>query len=300
VEEAVADSQRRAPGWIRDLPTLGVGLGFRKDLKRSILAHRDAIDFLELTVEHYVQPSLEQRWELASLRRAFPLIPHALGLSVGSAQPLDDSYVRDVSAVIERVKPPWWSEHIAMTRLGELDIGHLAPVPFTQQAVAVICENIARVKQAIPLPFLMENIAYTHVFGGSELSEAEFLAAVVTQSDCGLLLDVMNLYANSHNHGYDAFAFLDAIPLERVVQVHVIGGHWHDDFLVDSHSSPAPGEVWEILRYVAERVPLKAIAVEWDVGFPPFEAILHEIETARAVLGSARQRVGGEVRRAIG
>lgn len=275
------------PAWIGDLPTLGPGLGYRRALRRDILANADAVGFLEITIEHFIQPSFEQRRELAALRRRFPIVPHGLSLSLGSVEPADDVLLDAIGAVVELVRPPWWSEHVAMTRAGRLDIGHLAPLPFTRQAVDVLCENIRRVKQRLSVPLILENITYTHRFAGAEQSEAEFLRAVVEQADCGLLLDLMNVHANARNHGYDPVTFLDQLPLERVVEVHVVGGHEAGGRVIDSHSSPTPAAVWDLVRYVARRAPIRGLIVEWDADFPPFDSILAELATARRHLGGA-------------
>ena len=290
-----------SPRWIQALPVLGVGLGFRKSLKKEIFAHRQDIDFLELITEQYTDPSLGQLRELRALRRASPLVLHGLDLSLGSAHPCDPRFLRAIASVIRVVRPLWWSEHIAMTRSGLLDIGHLAPLPFTEQTVETVCRNIAAAKGALPaVPLILENISYTHHFSGNELTEAEFIRAILERSDSGLLLDVMNLYANSQNHGYEPIQFLNEIPLERVVQIHVIGGRWDSGVLVDSHSAPTPAEVWDLLRYVAQRAQVKAILVEWDEQFPSFETILEELSIARSILSDDAGRISPKHAYALG
>ena len=284
------ENSRVPPKWIRDLPVLGVGLGFRKSLKQEIFAHKQEIDFLELILDQYIGPSFGQIMELRRLSKAFPLIPHGLGLSLGSVDFDDPGRLRDFASVVKMVRPPWWSEHIAMTRAGPLDIGHLAPVPFTEEMVEIVCRNIAAVKKILPVPLILENISYTHHFSRNELTEAEFISAILERSDCGLLLDVMNLYANSQNHRYDPIQFLDEIPLERVVQIHAIGGRWASGVLVDSHSASTPVEVWELLRYVARRAQVKAILIEWDEQIPPFEVISGELSIARNILSETPER----------
>lgn len=151
-----------------------------------------------------------------------------------------------------------------MTRAGRIDIGHLAPVPMTEEMLEIVCENIKRAKSAVAAPFIIENIAYTLRLPGAEMSESEFLTRVVERTDSGLLLDLMNLHANSRNHGYDPYEFLASIPIERVVQVHIIGGHYHHGVLIDSHSQRTPVEVWEMLEFVARRTEIKAVLIEWD------------------------------------
>src|SRR5262249_52050642 len=146
-----------------------------------------------------------------------------------------------------------WSEHIAFTRAGGIDIGHLAPLPFTQVAIDAVCRNIDTVRQRIPVPLILENITYNVLLPRQEMSEAEFLAEILERTDCGLLLDVTNLHVNSENLQYDARAFLDHLPLERVVQLHFAGGCLHDGTLIDSHSEPTSEEVWRLLEEVLSR-----------------------------------------------
>lgn len=272
-----------SPNWIEKLPVLGVGIGFRKSLKKAILTHRKSIDFLEIIADQYIEPSLFQQMELRNLRRFFPLIPHSLGLSLASADSLNNSYLKEVASIVRAVQPPWWSDHISMTRTGPLDIGHLAPVPFTYEFVRVVQDNIREMKKTIATPLILENISYTHAFL-NEISEGLFIKEIVERSDCGILLDLMNLYANSRNHGYNPYQFLEEIPLERVVQIHVIGGHLEHGLIVDSHSSATPAEVWNLLRFVAKRVQIKALLLEWDVQFPNFDIILNELSIAKEIL----------------
>lgn len=172
-----------------------------------------------------------------------------------------------------------------MTRVGELEIGHLAPVPRTQEMVGIVCENIGRARAATGFPFILENIASPLELPGAEMGEAEFLSRIVEESDSGLLLDLMNLHANAVNHGYDPYEFLSSLPLDRVVQVHVIGGHVDGrGVLVDSHSRATPNDVWELLGWVALRTGIKGVLIEWDEDFPDFGVFLEEIARAKEIL----------------
>ena len=268
----------------RELPTLGVGLGYRRPLRGGIFQHRDQIEFLELIADHYLSPTHEQEEELDLLATHFPLVPHGIGLSLGSAEGLDPGYLRDLGRLVRRLNPPWWSEHVSFTRAGGIDIGHLSPMPFTWEAVHVLHRNIGAVQSAIDAPFLLENVAYLVRLPGAEMSEAQFIGEVAERCNCGLLLDITNLYANSTNHGYDAHAFLDALPMDRVVQLHFAGGHWVDDVLVDSHSQPTHREVWELMEEVLGRTPNVAGAVlERDENLPAVEALVEELDHARQI-----------------
>ncbi|HEU4391332.1 MAG TPA: DUF692 domain-containing protein, partial [Blastocatellia bacterium] len=278
------------PDWLQRLPRLGVGLGFRRPLARPIVEHAAEIDFLEIISEHYLGFSRFDKRELRELRRRFPLVAHGLSLSPGTLDPPDHTYLGDVGELVKTASTPWWSDHLAMTRAGRIDIGHLAPVPLTGEMLGIVCRNINQAKDRIKCPFAVENIAHTLQVPGAEMGEAEFLSQVLEQTDSGLLLDLMNLHANARNHCYDAYEFLESIPLDRVVQIHIIGGHYARGVLVDSHSRPTPEEVWQMLEFVARRVDIKAVLLEWDEQFPEFSVIIDQLSRARAILAGARLR----------
>jgi uncharacterized protein len=265
------------------LPTLGVGLGFREPFRAELFRRRERVDFLEITADHYLDASPEKERELALLAEHFTLIPHGLNLSLGSAEGLDSVYLDKLARLVERLSPPWWSEHIAFTRAGGREIGHLSPLPYTREAIEVLSRNVAEVRRSIEVPLILENISYTIALPGAEMEEADFLAEVLERTDGGLLLDVMNLHANALNHGYAAARFLERLPLERVVQLHLVGGHWSDGVLIDSHSHPTPPEVWAVLEAVVARAPVKGIILERDENIPPLGELLEELELARAL-----------------
>jgi uncharacterized protein len=268
---------------IAQLPSLGVGIGFREPFRSDLFLNRQQVDFLEIIADHYLDASPEKEKELDLLAQHFTLIPHGLNLSLGSAEGLDGEYLRKLAKLVRRVGPPWWSEHIAFTRAGGVDIGHLSPLPFTREAVDVVCRNIEEVRRHIDLPLILENITYMLTMPGSEMSEAEFLAEVVERTDCGLLLDITNLHINSVNHDYDIEDFLNSLPVERVVQLHFVGGHRHNGILIDSHSHPTPSEVWRIMDRVTSRMPIKGAVLERDENLPGFEELLKEMEQARDI-----------------
>jgi uncharacterized protein (UPF0276 family) len=217
------------------------------------------------------------------------LIPHGLNLSLGSAEGLDMSYAQSLATLVNRLSPPYWSEHLAVTRAGGIEIGHLAPLPFTREAVDVVCRNVAAVRELTEIPLILENITYTVAFPASDMTEAEFLTEITERTGCGLLLDVTNLYTNAVNHGYDLGVFLDTAPLERVVQLHFTGGEWFDGVLVDSHSAATPPEVWSLLAEVLRRAPVKGVILERDENLPPFREIAAEMAQARELGRQARR-----------
>jgi hypothetical protein len=269
----------------QDLPQLGVGLGFRVPFRADIFRYREAIDFLEITADHYLEASAVKLEELQLLLDHFTLVPHSLDLSLGSSEGVDGANLEKLARLIGRVEPPWFSDHLCFTRSGGVAIGHLAPVPFTAEAAEVFARNIRRVRSVIGVPLILENIAYLMRYPSSEMTEAEFLTRVATETDSGILLDITNLYVNSVNFGFPAGEFLDSIPRERVVQVHFVGSRRNGKRLIDAHLDPTEVEVWELFRQAADRFRIKGAVLERDGNFPAFDQIAAELETARSIIG---------------
>jgi uncharacterized protein (UPF0276 family) len=268
---------------ISDLPVLGVGLGYRPPFRADLFRNRGRVDFLEVTADHYFDAPREKLDELDLLAAHFPLIPHGLDLSLGSAEGLDPGYLDRFAALVDRLDPPWWSEHIAFTRAGGVAIGHLATLPYTWEAVDVVARNVETARHRIDVPLILENVTATVLVPGAEMTEPEFLTAILDRTGCGWLCDVTNLYTNAVNQGLDPLATLDAWPWERVVQMHFAGGHWHDGMLVDSHAHATPPEVWRALDAAVARSPVKGIILERDEHLPPFAELLDELEHARSI-----------------
>jgi uncharacterized protein len=262
---------------------LGVGLGFRPSFRGDLFRRQARVDFLEITADHYFNASPEKRDELDLLAAHFPLVPHGLDLSLGSAEGVDPAYLDRFAALVARISPPWWSEHVAFTRAGGVSIGHLAALPYTRAAVDAVVRNVETVRRVIDVPLILENITTAVRIPGGEMDEPAFLTEVLQRTGCGWLCDVTNLYTNAVNHGIGLDRALDRWPWDRVVQIHIAGGHWRDGVLVDSHAHPTPPEVWRLLDDVVARSPVKGIILERDENLPPFGDLLDELDAARAI-----------------
>lgn len=264
-----------------ELPPLGVGLGFRRPHRQDLFRFRSQVDFLEVTADHFFDPQAWVADELDLLRRHWPLIPHGLAMSLGSAEGLQEDYLERYARIVDRTDPAWCSEHIAFTRAGGVDIGHLTPLPRTRATLDVLRENIARFRQRVSKPLILENITAEFAYPDDALDEAEFLAAVCDENDVGLLLDVTNLYINSTYHGFDPIQVLHRLPRERIVQLHFVGGHVEDGRWIDSHSSSTPEEIWQLLDEVLRYAPVKGLILERDEFIPPLEVLLPELQRAQ-------------------
>ncbi len=266
-----------------ELPFLGAGITFRPEWRWDVVRHRAELGLLEIIADDVVGPAGQQ--DLLLLRAALPVLLHGIGLSLGSADGLDPARVDHFAELVELVKPPWVSEHIAFTRSAGVDIGHLTPLPFTMEAIDTVARNVATLRAAAPaVPILLENIAYTFIPPGQEMSEAEFVSGVIAACDCGLLLDLENVHANARNHGYDPIEYLEALPLDRAIEVHLAGGVEHDGIYADTHSRPVPEESWQLLEWLVPRTSLRAVIIERDNDLPPLEELLIEVNRASKMM----------------
>jgi len=269
------------------LPSLGVGLGLRPELAEQTLQSTDRIDWLEIISEQYVGLGGKTRQRLEQAASVFSLIPHGVSLSLGSTDDLNREYLLSLKKLLDVVDPPWWSDHLCFSSFGGVYMHDLLPLPFSKEAVKHVAERARIVQETIERPFLIENITFYMRVPGSEMTEAQFISEVIEQADCGLLLDINNVYVNSLNHKFDPFAFIDQIPLERTVQIH-LAGHKHAkqfNAFVDTHGAPVIEPVFELLTHVLKRVEVKAILLERDQNFPDdFDDLLAELDEIREIV----------------
>ena len=257
-----------------------IGLGYRRELASWIDSKPKDVNCLEITAEHFFQDGEEH---LAKLAQRFPLFVHGLGLSLGTPGPLDEQRLEQFARVVRLAKPDWISDHIAFTRTAEADLGHLNPVPPTSENMKVIADHAREVSERCQKPFLLENIT-SHIQLTGNLSETTFLNQLCERADCGLLLDVTNLFINSRNHGYDALKWLHEIEPRRITQLHLVGYSRVGERYTDSHSQPIQEELIELAQAVVRYAPVKAIILERDEDFPA----THELELEIAKLKRIR------------
>ncbi len=265
-------------------PALGSGLGYRPPFRADLFANRARVDFLEIIADHYFDALPEKLRELDLLRAHFPVVAHGLDLSIGSAEGIDHAYLDKFAALIERIEPPWWSEHLCFTRAGGINIGHLAALPHTREALDVVARNVETVRKRIKAPLVLENITTVVRVPGAEMDEPEFLTRALDATGCGWLCDVANLYTNAVNHGVDIDATFERWPWDRLVQIHYAGGRWRDGVLIDSHDAATSEAVWALYDRIVARAPVKGVILERDERLPPFGELLDEVERARATL----------------
>lgn len=256
-----------------------VGVGYRRELAEWISTR--PVECLEITAEHFYEDG-ESR--LAGLAAQFRLFVHGLGLSLGTPGELDRHRLKAFARVAEVARAEWVSEHVAFTRSGEVDLGHLQPVRPTREVAEMIADHAREVADFCGRPIILENIT-SHLPVRGELSETDFLNRICQQADCGLLVDVTNLLINSRNHDFDPLVWLDGIDAERIIQLHMVGYSRAGERYVDGHGEAIQQDVLDLAREVLARSPVRAVILERDAHFPGTEEMEAELAKLRALGG---------------
>lgn len=263
----------------------GVGLGLRWDFLEEVLeAPLLDIDFFEVSPENYMRRGGYYPAALERIGARYPLVSHGLMLSIGAQAPLDSAYLETVRLEVARLRSPWHSDHLCFSSSGSRMLHELLPLKFAEDTVSRIAERVHQVEDAVGVPFALENISYYAHPGRREMPEPEFVARVLERSGAALLLDVNNVYVNARNHGTDPLEFLEAMPLDRVVEIHVAGHHTQESGLVlDTHGASVCDPVLDLLTWSLERTGPVPVLLERDNEVPPLPELLREIATLRGV-----------------
>jgi len=272
------------------VPELGLGIGWRPEIALAIERRCD-LGFVELLAEDF-EAHCPLPTPIEHLRqRGVQVVPHGVSLSLGSAEPLDQSRLNHLARLAERLQAPLVSEHIAFVRAAGLETGHLLPLPRTHEALELIVANVREAQAALPVPLALENIASLFEWPSPEMDEASFLTEILERTDALLLLDIANVYANARNHGSDPRELLDRIPLNRIAYVHVAGGVEQDGLYHDTHTHDVGVGVLELLSDLCARVAVPGVMLERDDRFPPDEELNLELDAIAAAKarGDARR-----------
>ncbi len=288
-EAASSDSTRHTPtgrGGAQFLtmltrPSLGFGLGLRVEHYDAILSQAPSIDWLEALTENYLVPGGKPLHFLSRMRERYPIVLHGVSMSIGSTHPLDRQYLSQVKTLAARIEPEWISDHLCWTGVAGKNVHDLLPLPYTDEALANVIGRVRTVQDILGRRILLENVSSYVSFRDSRLSEWEFLAAVAEGADCLILLDVNNIYVSSVNHEFDALEYLNAIPVERVQQIHLAGHEDHGDYLIDTHDHPVPDPVWDLYGAAVRRFGNVSTMIERDANIPPLEELCAELSAAK-------------------
>ena len=281
----------------RDRPLLA-GIGLRHPHHRDFAATRPATGWIEVHSENFMRggPPADL---LADLRRDYPVSLHGVGLSLGSAGDLDARHLDQLAALVERIEPALVSEHVSWSVADGRYLNDLLPLPYTEEALGVLVDHIDDVQTRLGREIAIENPSTYLQLDGAEMDEATFVAEAVRGSGCRLLLDVNNVYVSARNHGFDAHAYLDAMPAERVAEIHLAGHTLKSiggvELRIDDHASPVPDAVWELYRRTIGRIGPRPTLIEWDAEIPALDTLLAEAAKADRILDERREARDGIV-----
>lgn len=262
------------------LPDLGLGLGLRGPHFGDILTRWPEVGWFEIITESFLVHRGYLSWVLDRIAERYPVVMHGVSLSIGSTEPLDLDYLRAVKALADRVGAPWLSDHVCWTGVGGRNSHDLLPVPYTEEMLRWIVGRIRQVQEVLERPLFLENPSSYVAFADSPIHEWDFIAAMAEEADCGLLVDVNNIYVSSVNHGFDPMDWLDAVPWDRVAQFHVAGHTDRGTHLLDTHIGPVLAPVWALFAEAWRRSGGRAVLLEWDDEIPSFDEVWAEARKA--------------------
>lgn len=254
-----------------ELPNLGIGLGLRTVHYAHILEARPAVDWFEIVSDNYMHTAGRPLDYLDAIAERYPSVMHGVALSIGSSDPIDRAYLRELRALRDRTRARWVSDHLCWTGVAGRNTHDLLPMPYTEEALAHVVSRVATVQDFLGAPLALENPSTYAQFADAGMPEWEFLARVAEDANAAILLDVNNIYVSAYNHGFDPRDYLAAIPFDRVVQFHVAGHTDHGSHIIDSHIGPVIDEVWQLLADAYRRSHGASVLLEWDAEIPSFE-----------------------------
>jgi len=269
---------------------LGFGLGLRAQHYDEILNGNPQIDWFEVISENYMIPGGQPLRMLDRIRARYPVVMHGVSLSIGSTDPVDSDYLAAVKALAARIEPHWISDHLCWTGIDGRNLHDLLPLPYTEEALQLVVARVGQVQDVLGRQLLLENVSSYLTYRASEMSEWEFLREVAVRADCAILLDINNIYVSSINHGFDALAYLRAMPKDRVRQFHLAG---HSDLrghLIDTHDHPIVEPVWNLYRAAVRQFGAVPTMIERDDNIPALSELVAELQIARDIQGSCIER----------
>ncbi|MBI2375064.1 MAG: DUF692 domain-containing protein [Deltaproteobacteria bacterium] len=264
--------------------SLGHGIGLRRDHYAHLLQlGPSGVDWFEVISENFFEPGGRPWAALERVRRDLPVVLHGVSMGIGNAGHVPETYLEKLSALIDRVEPPLVSDHLCWTSDAGINSHDLLPLPYTEETLERVAENVAHVQDRLGRRILLENPSSYVTFAASTIPEWELLMAIVKRTGCGLLLDVNNVYVSGKNHGFDPETYIRAIDPACVEQVHLAGHTDHGWFLLDSHIGPVPPPVWSLYRFAVQHLGPVPTLIEWDEAIPTYAEVVAESERARSI-----------------
>jgi uncharacterized protein (UPF0276 family) len=266
-------------------PHLGLGVGLRTSHFAHILSKWPAVDWFEIISENFMDSRGRPRYVLEQIAARYPVVMHGVSLSIGSTDPLDFEYLTKLRDLARVVKPKWVSDHLCWTGVAGRNTHDLLPIPYNRSTLKHVVERIRVVSDFLERPLVLENPSSYVTFRASTMDEWTFMSEMAEAADCGLLLDVNNVYVSSFNHDMDPLEFVESLPHERIVQFHLAGHSNYTTHLIDTHDGPVIDPVWELYRLAHKLTGGVSTLLEWDASIPAFEVVHDEVLKARRFMG---------------
>jgi uncharacterized protein (UPF0276 family) len=267
-------------------PNLGIGVGLRTVHYAHILEHTPNVDWFEVISDNYMHTAGRPLYYLDRIAERYPVAMHGVSLSIGSTDPLDFEYLRELKTLRDRIGALWVSDHLCWTGVAGKNSHDLLPLPYTDETLRHIVSRVRVVQDYLEAPLLLENPSSYVEFTGSTLSEWQFLSSLASDSDCGLLLDVNNVYVSAYNHGFSAEEYIANLPHDRVAQLHVAGHTHQGGHIIDTHIGPVIRPVWNLLGDAYQRCGGASVLLEWDAEIPDFDSVWVEAQKAYAFVAT--------------
>lgn len=275
------------------MPNLGLGVGLRTTHFPYLMQHEDPlVDWFEIISENFMDNYGYARHVLAHIATKRPIIMHGVSLNIGSTDPLNFDYLKKLKELAAFVKPQWISDHLCWTGVAQVNTHDLLPLPLNEESLKHVIDRVKQVQDFLERPLILENPSTYLSFNSSTINEWDFLATLAQEADCGLLLDVNNVYVSAYNHGYDAVHYIKSLPANRIVQLHIAGPTNVGDCLIDTHDHPVPSDVWELYRLAQSLTGGVSTLLEWDAKIPAYPELVTELHKARTIMqGSSIEQV---------
>jgi uncharacterized protein len=264
-------------------PWYGYGLGLRTEHFDAVLEESPRVDWFEIISENFMVAGGKPRHYLDAIRARYPLAMHGVSLSIGSTDPFDMDYLRDLRQLARHVEPIWISDHLCWTGNGGVNSHDLLPLPYTEEAIAHVVSRISEVQDFLGREILIENVSTYVSFSNAEMEEPAFLGEISRRSGCRILLDVNNIYVSSRNHGFDADTYVESLPAEKIWQIHLAGHSDYGDYVIDTHDHPVREEVWSLYERTLRQVGQVTTMIERDDHIPPLSELVTELDRARQI-----------------
>ena len=262
---------------------LGFGLGLRASHYEAIFESKPALDWFEIISENYMVSGGRPLANLTRIRNDYPMAMHGVSLSIGSSDPLNTEYLRELKKLSDRIEPAFISDHLCWTGMAGKNLHDLMPIPYTEEAIAHVVDRVRQVQDFLGRQILLENVSSYVTFAQSEMSEWAFLRAIAERADCHILLDINNIFVSAFNHGFEPIEYVEGIPVDRVRQFHLAGHENRGDIIIDTHDASVIDPVWDLYAKACARFGPMSTMIERDDNIPPLEELLTELDHARQI-----------------